>query len=202
MVTPEIRRLQVLNDLIAQTLDVINQRSLLSSGLSHTPYAPELGVPQVNPFLAQQVNPLLAQYGVPQATIGQLAGAQVPFATPGLMHSPFVGLQGPFGQQQPFGQALFGQQPFGQAPFGQQPVGQFWTPYTAPWTQGLMHTPFTGYPIQRGIEGGIGFGPQGLGFGQQPFGQAVPQGVPPTAFPWSSIGFGAGRYGIPYGQYF
>src|SRR5215831_14062880 len=201
MVTPEIRRLQVLNDLIAQTLDVINQRSLLSSGLSHTPYA-ELGVPQVNPFLAQQLNPLLAQYGVPQTPIGQLAGAQVPFATPGMMHSPFVGLQGPFGQQQTFGQALFGQQPFGQAPFGQQPVGQFWTPYTAPWTQGLMHTPFTGYPIQRGIEGGIGFGPQGLGFGQQPFGQAVPQGVPPTAFPWSSIGFGAGRYGIPYGQYF
>src|SRR5215472_5172417 len=182
MVTPEIRRLQVLNDLIAQTLDVINQRSLLTSGLSHTPYAPELGVPQVNPFLAQQVNPLLAQYGVPQATIGQLAGAQVPFATPGLMHSPFVGLQGPFGQQ-----------PFGQGPFSQQPIGQFWTPYTAPWTQGLMHTPFTGYPAQRGIEGGIGFGPQGLGFGQQPFGQAVPQGVPPTAFPWSSIGFGAGR---------
>src|SRR5215471_9303801 len=124
MVTPEIRRLQVLNDLIAQTLDVINQRSLLSSGLSHTPYAPELGVPQVNPFLAQQVNPLLAQYGVPQTPIGQHAGAQVPFATAGLMHSPFIGQQGPFGQQQPFGQAPFGQQPFGQAPFGQQPFGQ------------------------------------------------------------------------------
>jgi len=193
MVTPEIRRLQVLNDLIAQTLDVINQRSLLSSGLSHTPYAPELGGPQVNPFLAQQVNPLLAQYGVPQASIGQLAGAQVPFATLGLMHSPFVGLQGPFGQQ-PFGQQLFGQQPFGQFPQ--------WTPYAFPWTQGLMHSPFTGYPVQRGIEGGIGFGPQGLGFGQQPFGQVVPQGMPPIASPWSSIGFGAGRYGAPYGQYF
>src|SRR5215510_8681707 len=195
MVTPEIRRLQVLNDLIAQTLDVINQRSLLSSGLSHTPYAPEFGVPQVNPFLAQQVSPLLAQYGVPQAGIGQLAGAQVPFATQGLMHSPFAGLQGPFGQQ-PFGQALFGQQPF-----GQQPFGQFGSPYASPWTQGLMHTPFTGYPVQRGIEGGIGFGPQAMGFGQQPFGQVVPQGMPPIASPWSSIGFGAGRYGAPYGQY-
>ena len=192
MVTPEIRRLQVLNDLIAQTLDVINQRSLLSSGLSHTPYAPELGVPQVNPFLAQQVNPLLAQYGVPQAGIGQPWGAQVPFAGQGLMHSPFAGLQGPFGQQ-----------PFGQQQFGQQPFGQFWPPYASPWTQGLMHSPFSGYPIQRGIEGGIGVGPQGIGFGQQqPFGQVVPQAMPPIASPWSSIGFGAGRYGAPYGQYF
>src|SRR5262249_29475044 len=133
MVTPEIRRLQVLNDLIAQTLDIINQRSLWASGLSHTPYAPELGVPQVNP--------LMAQYGVPQANIGQLAGAQVPFApqgqvpfaTQGLMHSPFAGLgqqgvglgQQGLGVQGPFGQSPFGQQPFGQQPFGQQPFAQF-----------------------------------------------------------------------------
>jgi hypothetical protein len=174
MVTPEIRRLQVLNDLIAQTLDVINQRALWSSGLSHTPYAPELGVGQV-------VNPFLAQYGVPQANIGQLAGTQVPFAAQGLMHSPFAAL----GQQ-------------GQVPFGQQPFGQFYpgTPYASPWTQGLMHSPFTGYPVQRGIETGIGFGQPVVGFGQQPFGQQM---VPPgLAFPWGSIGFGAGRYG----QYF
>lgn len=174
MVTPEIRRLQVLNDLIAQTLDVINQRTLWSSGLSHTPYAPELGVSQVNPFLAP--------YGVPQANIGQLTGAHFPFAAQGLMHSPFAGLQGPFGQQ-PFGQFYQG------------------TPFASPWTQGLMHSPFTGYPVQRGIEGGIGFGQQGVGFGQQPFGQIGPQGVPMT-FPWNQMGFGAGRYGVPYGQYF
>src|SRR5690242_19593010 len=37
MVNPDIRRLQFLNDLIAQTLDVINQRSWVG-GLSHTPY--------------------------------------------------------------------------------------------------------------------------------------------------------------------
>lgn len=204
MITPEIRRLQVLNDLIAQTLDVINQRSLWSGGLSHTPYAPEFGVPQVNPYMAQ--------YGVPQPNIGQLAGAQVPFAAQGLMHSPFAGL----GQQGPgfglgFGQQGVGVQglPFGQQglPFGQQPFGQFQqlTPYASPWTQGLMHTPFAGYPVQRGIEAGIGIGQPGLGFGQQPFGQGQQpfgQGVVPGvpfASPWSSIGFGASRYGVPYG---
>src|SRR5687768_17369681 len=37
MVNPDIRRLQILNDLVAQTLEAINVRSAATGGLSHTP---------------------------------------------------------------------------------------------------------------------------------------------------------------------
>src|SRR5262249_13421 len=101
MVNPEIRRLQVLNDLIAQTLDVITQRSILTGGLSHTPFVPELG--------AGQINPLMPYGGVTQG-IGQLG------------INPWIGQQAnPFAT--PYAQAI-------------------------PFTPGLSHSPFTGYPVQ------------------------------------------------------
>jgi hypothetical protein len=178
MVNPDIRKLQILNDLIAQTLDVINQRSVVG-GLSHSPYVPDFGMSQINPALAQYgVGP----YGIPQSMvsfthpqIGQI-GQGIPFGLPwnqGLTHTPFTawGAQpgqglGGFGQGvpgQPFGQGLTG--------FGQQ-LGQL--PYASPWSQGLMHSPFTGVPAQ-----GYGVDPRLASF----------------ASPYSQAGFAAGRFG-------
>ena len=153
MVNPEIRRLQVLNDLIAQTLDVITQRSILTGGLSHSPFVPELGGAQLNPF---------AQFsGIPQG-IGQL-GIN-PF-TQGLAHSAFTGypVQPAFSQ---FAQAM---------------------PFAPTWSQGLMHSPFTA---------GIGYNQP---YGQLPyqFGQ-VPQQFGQAVFsPWTGVG--VGRFGVGYG---
>jgi len=206
MVNPDIRKLQILNDLIAQTLDVINQRSV-AGGLSHSPYVPEFGMSPINPVFAQYG---VGSYGIPQAMVPfaqPLIGQNVPFGNPwsqGLTHTPFVPWSaqlgqgfGGFGQGavgQPFGQGLshtpftpwgaqlgqglggFGQgavgQPFGPglAGFGQQ-LGQF--PYASPWSQGLMHSPFTGVSAQ-----GYGFDPRLASF----------------ASPYSQVGFGAGRF--------
>jgi len=174
MVNPEIRRLQVLNDLIAQTLDVISQRSMLTGGLSHSPFVPELGTGQINPFVPYSgATQAIGQLGI-NPWIGQQAN---PFATPyaqvnpftqGLSHSPFTGYPV-------------------QSAFTQFPQG---VPFASPWSQGLMHTPFNpalGY-------GQFGQFPQQLG--QQGFGQQVPFS------PWAGAGVGGGRfssgYGFPY----
>jgi hypothetical protein len=169
MVNPEIRRLQVLNDLIAQTLDVITQRSMLTGGLSHSPFVPELGGGQINPFVPYSgVTQGIGQLGI-NPWIGQQAN---PFATPytqanpftqGLSHTPFMG-------------------------YPVQPaLSQFspGVPFGTPWSQGLMHSPFNP---------GLGYGqygqfPQQFG---QPFGQQVPFN------PWTGGGIGVGRFGAGY----
>jgi hypothetical protein len=168
MVNPEIRRLQVLNDLIAQTLDVITQRSILTGGLSHSPFVPELGTGQINPF---------AQFGgIPQG-IGQLginpySQGLNPYSQ-GLGHSPFTGypVQPAFTQ---FGQGM---------------------PFAPSWSQGLMHSPFNpglGYNPQYGQQ----FGQLPYQFGQVP--QQFSQGVPFSPWTGAGMGrFGVG-YGVPY----
>lgn len=51
---PEVRKLQVLNDLIAQTLDLITQRATVYGGLSHSPYiGMNPGVPGTFPMWNQ-----------------------------------------------------------------------------------------------------------------------------------------------------
>lgn len=174
MVNPEIRRLQVLNDLIAQTLDVITQRSMLTGGLSHSPFVPELGAGQINPFVPYTgVSQGIGQLGI-NPWIGQQAN---PFATPygqvnpfiqGLSHTPFTG----YPTQPAFTQFTSG------------------VPFVSPWSTGLMHTPFNpGFAY-----GQYGQFPQQLA--QQAFGQQVPFN------PWVGPGVGAGRfasgYGFPY----
>lgn len=86
----DIHRLQVLNDLVAQTIDIINQRNLAAAGfsqpfaggyfgngLSHTPFTP----------YAQQ--PWGQQMGiVPQQYTNAPWGVHSPFA--GLSHTPYV----------------------------------------------------------------------------------------------------------------
>jgi hypothetical protein len=197
MVNPDIRKLQILNDLIAQTLDVINQRSL-AGGLSHSPYVPEFGISPINPVFAQYG---LGSYGIPQAfaqpQIGQL-GQGVSFGNPwnqGLTHSPFA----PWASQSGQGFGGFGQgapgQSFGQGfgGIGQGAVGQ-------PFGQGLSHSPFTPWGAQLGQ--GVG------GFGQGAFGQQLGQGLAgfgqqlgqlPYASPWSQGLMHSPFVGIPQG---
>ncbi|MFZ5471080.1 MAG: hypothetical protein ACOZIN_16760 [Myxococcota bacterium] len=71
--TPEIRKLQILNDLVAQTIDVLNAR-VTFGGLSHSPFGTEIGNGHASPFFA---NPYVNPLGF---------GQQVPY---GLTHSPF-----------------------------------------------------------------------------------------------------------------
>lgn len=162
----DVRKLQVLNDRINQTIDALNQVRLSVHGLAHS------GVPQMNPlaYLTQ--------------------GAQG-FGTPGFGGQGF-GPQG-FGQQG-FGQQGFGQQGFGgfpqQTPWSQGMGGLGHTavpPQINPLLmQGLQHSPFqqvnplggigvppNPYGVQQGF-GGLQGGPQGF---SGPQGFTGPQGL-------------------------
>jgi hypothetical protein len=141
----DVRKLQVLNDRINQTIDALNQVRLSVHGLSHSGVMP-------------QMNPL--------AYLTQGYGAQG-FGTPGFSGQGF-GQQG-FGQQG-FGQQGLGQQGFGgfpQTPWSQGIGGLGHTgvpPQVNPLlAQGLQQSPYqTVNPF-----GGIGVPPLGV---QQGFG--------------------------------
>jgi hypothetical protein len=152
----DVRKLQVLNDRINQTIDALNQVRLSVHGLAHSGVMP-------------QMNPL--------AYLTQ--GAQG-FGTPGFGGQGF-GQQG-FGQQG-LGQQGFGQQGFGgfqQTPWSQGIGGLGHTgvpPQINPLlAQGLQHSPYqtvnpfggVGVPSPYGVQPGLG-GLQGLS-GLQGFG--------------------------------
>jgi hypothetical protein len=152
----DVRKLQVLNDRINQTIDALNQVRLSVHGLAHSGVMP-------------QVNPLAY---LTQGTQG--------FGTPGFGGQGF-GQQG-FGQQG-FGQQGFGQQGFGgfpqQTPWSQGMGGLGHAglpPQVNPLLmQGLQHSPFQ----QVNPFGGIGAPPLTNPYGQQQgFGglQVGPQG--------------------------
>ena len=101
----DIRKLQLLNDRIAQTIDALNQvrLSVHGLGLSHTP---QFGVGQATgyPFA-----------GVPYQTASMGYPYQVPFQAaygqgmvPGLSHTT------PWLQNQAYGQQVWGQTPYAQ----------------------------------------------------------------------------------------
>lgn len=106
----DIRKLQLLNDRITQTIDALNQVRWSVHGLQHATG----GVPNQGSYAAmQQPLPLYGQsafqqpFGVPQQhapwhqqAYGQQIPTQSPYATQGLGHSPFVPQA--FGQQSPF----------------------------------------------------------------------------------------------------
>ena len=96
---PDVTKLQVLNDLIAQTLDAINMRNLMGAGLSHSPYA-TMGLARnpLDPRLQVPVQtgiPGFSHTGVgmdPRLALANISFAQsLPFpAYPmGLGHSPY-----------------------------------------------------------------------------------------------------------------
>jgi hypothetical protein len=174
----DIRKLQLLNDRIAQVTDALNQVRLSVHGLTHTGAIgqPGLGVPSGG---LQQL-----PFGVPQATpygLGQPIGFQhtpyypgavagIPFGhTPwqGGQPSPFVGGFGSPGS--PFGQLPWqGGQPspfvgYGSSgiPFGQLPTWQTGVPSPIAGPFGLQHTGAYG-PSPYGIPSA---GLQGMGGG-------------------------------------
>jgi hypothetical protein len=189
----DIRKLQLLNDRIAQVTDALNQVRLSVHGLTHTGAIgqPGLGVP----FGGQQV-----PFGIPQATpygLGQPMGFQhtpyYPGAVPGI---PFGQLPWQGGQQSPFLGGLGSPGiPFGQLPWqgGQQSpfsggFGSAGTPFSqvTPWQTGVQ-SPMTG-PF--GLQHTAAYGPS-------------PYGIPPGAlqtmgggWPGGSQSFGAGGPGL------
>ena len=145
----DIRKLQLLNDRIAQTIDALNQvrLSVHGLGLSHTNSMGAIGYGQ-------------GVYG--QGVVPGLFQGQVPGVPPQMFGAPGISHTSPYAQQaqaygQPLGQ-VFGQQP----PFGHQP-----SPFPMnPLLQQLLW--------QQGIGGlshsdvwGQGVGAQGIGYPHQ-----------------------------------
>lgn len=134
MVNPDVRRLQILNDLIAQTLDAINTRAAVTGiGLSHTPWTGDVAMQQaMNPFLAQQYAQSAMGYG--QVPYGWANTAyNTPYATThglpyagGLSHSPFVAQGiGPVGVPftDPRVHGIYGAYGVGMNPYRTSPFG-------------------------------------------------------------------------------
>jgi hypothetical protein len=94
----DIHRLQVLNDLVAQTIDIINQRNLAAAGfaqpipgyygagLSHTPFTPYAQQPWGQQPWGQQ--PWGQQIGIVPQPYTNSPWAHSPFG--GLSHTPYV----------------------------------------------------------------------------------------------------------------
>ena len=147
----DVRKLQILNDRINQTIDALNQVRVSVHGLGHTG-----GVPSVNPlnFLGQG-------HGM-QHSMQQGFGTQLPYGF-GAQGS-FPGIGGQLGGQQGFGG-------IGGLGFQHAPFNPYVNPYTNPFTNQFTNpfTPqgfnpwggqsqFTGTPF-----GGLGIG--GIGGG-------------------------------------
>jgi hypothetical protein len=148
MVNPDIRKLQVLNDLISQTLDVITQRGSFTGGLSHSPFT-DINNPWNNPYGFNQPQNIGLGHSPYQNPFQQIG-----FNTPqniGLGHTPYQQLGMGMGMTPNVFPNVFGQQ----NPFG----------------FGLSHTPFNnpfhnvGYwnnPINHmGMMGGLSHSPIG-----------------------------------------
>jgi len=151
----DVRKLQILNDRINQTIDALNQVRLSVHGLGHSGLQ--------NPFLGQG-------YGM-QPGVGvqnpYLFGMQNPLQGGG----PLSQLQSQFTQQQGV-PGLGGGLGFQHSPFTPQFQNPFQNPYLtqnvmSPWSQGLQNpfpgaqTPFTGqqqFGGLGGVAGGIGGG--------------------------------------------
>ena len=115
----DIRKLQILNDRINQTIDALNQVRLSVHGLQHTgplPYAPQYAQHQPFAQYAQyaqhQPYPQYAQpypYGPQAAILAQMAG---------LSHSS------PYAQPNPYAQQAYAQQAWAQQAYAQQALAQ------------------------------------------------------------------------------
>jgi hypothetical protein len=152
----DVRKLQVLNDRINQTIDALNQVRVSVHGLGHTS-----GMQPVSPlnFLGQG-------YGIPQGFGPQQGfGTQQPYGHG--TQSFFPGTGGQLGGQQGiggFGTGLgFQHTPFN--PYANPYVNPYANPFTPFATQGAInpwgigHSQFAGTPFGGiGIGGGLGGG--------------------------------------------
>jgi hypothetical protein len=220
--TPEIRKLQMLNDLVTQTLEALNQRVAFGGLAQQLP----LGGFAQNPF-----------------------GAAVPGAFGGLSHSPYVAdvqgafgvgtpsWQNPFGAVNPFGainpyatgainpyaigainpyatQVPFASQvanPYGwgaqagagllHSPFVQQGMGMIPTPGVFP-QMGAFGSPYGfGAPIVGPVSSGLSHTPYGLQAGIGGLGYLDPRLIDPRLSQLSQLGQ-VSRFGVtgtPYG---
>src|SRR5712671_2795661 len=130
----DVRKLQILNDRINQTIEALNQVRLSVHGLGHTGMQPlgpqsfmgqgygvQQGLGMQNPYLFGGQTPFQGFGG----QLGQLAGQQGIGAGFGFQHSPYTPYQNPFvspftnpGVMQPWG---VGQTGLTGSPFGVSP---------------------------------------------------------------------------------
>lgn len=153
---PEFTKLQILNDLIAQTLDVITQRNLmaqraalLGGGLAHTPYVAD---PR-----------LTGTYGY-----GNIGFSHSPYTTPYSVDPRLAALTG-LGVNAGFSHSPYGVDPRLAALSAVQPYGidpRIGLPVSG-WSQGLSHTAID----PRFTAHGIGVAHALAGFPQQGWSQ-------------------------------
>jgi len=151
----DVRKLQILNDRINQTIDALNQVRLSVHGLGHTGmnpqgFGPGYGVPQglgaQNPYLFGAPNPYQSLHGF-GGQLSQLSSQLGPQGIPGgglgFQHSPFVPYQNPY--VNPFTAQGFGAQGFPAQPW--------------PMAPGITGTPWGGMGGAGAFQtGGIGGG--------------------------------------------
>jgi hypothetical protein len=152
----DVRKLQILNDRINQTIDALNQVRLSVHGLGHSGGLQS----QFNPYLTQGYG-MQQPYGMGAPGLGFQQGMQGGF--PGYGHGIQGGFPG-FGQQSPFG---FQHSPFQQLanPYLSQGLISPWSQIGSPWSVFGQ----TGQTGMGGIGGGFGaggFGGLGGGLGQ------------------------------------
>jgi hypothetical protein len=127
----DVRKLQILNDRINQTIDALNQVRLSVHGLGHTGMGPQVPFP----YWGQQQQGYPQTQGIYPGFGGQQAGFQSGFG------GQQAGFQGGFGGQQQ-GIPGFGLQ---HSPF--QPLGNpYVNPVASPWgvTGGIGTIPYLG----------------------------------------------------------
>lgn len=129
----DVRKLQILNDRINQTIDALNQVRLSVHGLGHSG-----GLQPLNPyaFMTHQGYGMGQPFGMGQPYgVGQPYGMGAPGLFSGLQHSPYQSFANPFISPltTPFGS------PFG-SPFGQ--TGAPWSLFgqTGGFGGGLFHS--------------------------------------------------------------
>ncbi len=156
----DVRKLQILNDRINQTIDALNQVRLSVHGLAHSGiqqmnplggfigqgYGMQQGLGMQNPYLYGAQGPFQGiggQLGQLSSQLGGQQGFQGFGGGLGFQHSPFLPQQNPFQQQNPFAN-----------PFMAPGIN----PAFNPWLAGQAG--FTGSPWSGlgGVAGGIGGG--------------------------------------------
>src|SRR6266550_6218431 len=115
----DVRKLQILNDRINQTIDALNQVRLSVHGLAHSGiqqmnplggfigqgYGMQQGLGMQNPYLYGAQGPFQGiggQLGQLSSQLGGQQGFQGFGGGLGFQHSPFLPQQNPFQQQNPF----------------------------------------------------------------------------------------------------
>ena len=105
----DVRKLQILNDRINQTIDALNQVRLSVHGLGHTGMSP-LGLGVQTPYLFGAQTPYPGPFQGLGSSLNQLSaqlGHQgIPVAGLGFQHSPFLGYPSPY--PSPFAAQGFG----------------------------------------------------------------------------------------------